>query len=428
MLSILSRAVPRHLRALCNLILCLSAVSLAHAADPRPLGFDEALAIAEQRSTRLAAQSAAVSAATEQVARATELPDPRLKVGIDNMPVSGPDAYSLTQDFMTMKRIGFMQDVPNSDKRKTRSERAAREQTLESANLDAQRASLRQDAAVAWLELYFARRGQNVMEDLVRQYQLEAETVSAAVSGGRMSPAGAVAVRSSLELARDRVLDQERVVSRTRAALAALVGIAAERSVGAPPDTTILAHNPATLLSGLESHPSLRIYEEREALAASEVAVAASSAKPDWGVEVSYGQRSPNFSNMLTVMVSMDLPIDKAKRQDRDVASKLSLLEQTRAQREDARRMHEADIRTMIADWEIAGQRSRRFEAVLLPLARERTELALAAYRGGRGELAAVLEARRAEAETQLGLLGAGLEHAKAWARLNHLVPHEVKP
>jgi len=82
----------------------------------------------------------------------------------------------------------------------------------------------------------------------------------------------------------------------------------------------------------------------------------------------------------------------------------------------------------MVADWEITGERTRRFEAVLLPLARERTELALAAYRGGRGELAAVLEARRAEAETQLGLLGAGLEHAKAWARLNHLVPHEVKP
>lgn len=425
---VLSRAVPRHLRALSNLILCLSAVPLAHAADPRPLGFNEALTIAEQRSTRLAAQSAAVSAAAEQVGRATELPDPRLKIGIDNMPVSGPDAYSLTRDSMTMKRFGFMQEVPNGDKRKTRSERAARERAFESANLDAQRASLRQDTAVAWLELYFAQRSQQVLEDLVREYQLETETISAAVSGGRMAPAGAVSARSSLELARDRVLDQERVVSRARSALAALVGSDAERAVGAPPDTSSLAHTPATLLSALESHPSLRIYEEREALAASEVAVASSSAKPDWGVEVSYGQRSPNFSNMLTVMVSVDLPIDTAKRQDRDVASRLSLLEQTRAQREEARRMHEAEVRAMIADWEIAGQRSRRFESVLLPLARERTGLALAAYGGGRGELGAVLEARRAETETRLSLLGTELERARAWARLNHLILHEVKP
>ena len=82
----------------------------------------------------------------------------------------------------------------------------------------------------------------------------------------------------------------------------------------------------------------------------------------------------------------------------------------------------------MISDWEIAGQRVRRFETVLLPLARERTELALAAYRGGRGDLGAVLEARRAGVETQLGQIAAELERARAWARLNHLVLHEGKP
>jgi outer membrane protein TolC len=55
-------------------------------------------------------------------------------------------------------------------------------------------------------------------------------------------------------------------------------------------------------------------------------------------------------------------------------------------------------------------------------------ELALAAYRGGRGDLAPVLEARRAEVETRINLLAAELERGRAWARLNHLIPHEVKP
>ena len=89
--------------------------------------------------------------------------------------------------------------------------------------------------------------------------------------------------------------------------------------------------------------------------------------------------------------------------------------------------MHEAEVRATVSDWDIAGERARRFDAVLLPLARERVELALAAYRGGRGDLAAVLEARRAQTETQLNSLGAELERARAWARLNHLVLHEVK-
>jgi outer membrane protein TolC len=215
---------------------------------------------------------------------------------------------------------------------------------------------------------------------------------------------------------------------RAQASLAALVGDAARRPLGTAPDTTTLAHSPAALVSGLEAHPVLRVYKEREALAASEVALARSGARPDWSVEVLYGQRSPNFSNMLSVMFSVDLPIDTPKRQDRDVAARANLLERARSESEDARRMHEAEVRTMISDWEISGQRARRFEALLLPLARERMELALAAYRGGRGDLAAVLEARRAEVETQINLLAAELERGRAWARLNHLFPHEVKP
>ena len=51
------------------------------------------------------------------------------------------------------------------------------------------------------------------------------------------------------------------------------------------------------------------------------------------------------------------------------------------------------------ADWQTAGVRIERFDKLLLPLARERVAAGLAAYRGGRGELASVLEARRAEIE-----------------------------
>jgi outer membrane protein TolC len=90
--------------------------------------------------------------------------------------------------------------------------------------------------------------------------------------------------------------------------------------------------------------------------------------------------------------------------------------------------MHESEVRMLLADWSYAGERASRFEKVILPLTRERADLALAAYRGGRGELASVLEARRAETEVELSRLNAELERARAWARLNYLFEHEVKP
>jgi hypothetical protein len=39
-----------------------------------------------------------------------------------------------------------------------------------------------------------------------------------------------------------------------------------------------------------------------------------------------------------------------------------------------------------------------------------------------------VLEARRAETETRLGLVQSQLEQARAWAKLNFLLPHEAQP
>ena len=163
------RAVPRHSRALYRLILLATTiVPLAHAGEP-PLGLGEALAISEQRSSKLAAQSSAVAAAAEQIGRSAQLPDPKIRMGVDNLPVSGPDAYSLTSDFMTMKRIGIMQEVPNGEKRRARGQRAEREQVLESVSLEALRAQLRQDTAVSWLELYYAHRTRDTVERLVRQ-------------------------------------------------------------------------------------------------------------------------------------------------------------------------------------------------------------------------------------------------------------------
>jgi outer membrane protein TolC len=412
---------PRALARACLVI----AVAAAPRAAGQALSLDDAIRLGEGRSTRIAAQSAAVSAASEVVDRARELPDPKLTFGIDNLPVSGPDAWQWNTDFMTMRRIGVVQDIVNGDKRKARGELAARMRELESANLDAQRAQLRQEIAIAWFEATYAERGRELSAQLVGEFATEVDTLGAAVAGGRMSAAQAIAARSQLEAAKDRVLDQERVVRRARIMLAAFLGEAADRPLGAAPDTSRLPYAGEAILKVLEQHPVLRTSRSREALATSEVALAESTTRPDWSVELSYGWRSPNFSNMVTLMFAVDLPIGKARRQDRDIASKLAMVDQARAQSEDARRVHEAEVRGLIADWETAERRVERYETALAPLARERTAAALAAYRGGRGELGPVLEARRAEIETGLARLAVELERAKAWSRLTYLTLEE---
>src|SRR5204862_7620807 len=84
------------------------------------LSFEDALTAAEARAPELLARRHSIDAA-ENVRRAADtLPDPKLVLGLDNVPLDGPDRWSLDRDFMTMRRIGVMQEVPNAAKRRAR--------------------------------------------------------------------------------------------------------------------------------------------------------------------------------------------------------------------------------------------------------------------------------------------------------------------
>lgn len=408
-----------------NMAACAALTLITPSALGQPLTLEEALRAGETQSPRLAAQRAMLSSASEQVGRAGELPDPKLRLGIDNLPVNGPDRFRYDRDFMTMRTIGVAQEFPNSAKREARNLRAERVREVEGANLGAQRAMLARDTALGWLDVHYAERARGALERLARQFQLQIDAVASGIARGRLGAAEGFMLRHAFEQSNDRVIEQDRMIAKARIGLAALIGEAANRPLGAPPDTTSFAHPREHILARLAEHPQLRVSDVRETLARAEVDLARSMRRPDWMLEVGYGHRAPVFDNMVTVMVSFDLPWQTARRQDRDIASKLAEVEQARAMREDARRMHEAEVRGWLADFDTASRRIERFDRVLLPLARDRATAALAVYQGARGELGPVLEAERAITETDLALIQALAERAKAWANLNYLYPQE---
>ena len=124
-------------------------------------------------------------------------------------------------------------------------------------------------------------------------------------------------------------------------------------------------------------------------------------------------------------MVRMDLPLFASRRQDPVTLSKARQLDQVRAQADDARRKVASEVRASVGDWEVAKARVERHRKDIIPLVEERARLARAAYEGGKGELAAVLEARRGAIEARLAALDAEAELARAWAQLAYLVPEK---
>ncbi len=119
-------------RALCRRVLLATLANAlvfsAIGAWAQPtLTLSEAQRRAVERSRQLVAQDSAIVASREMAVAAGQLPDPVATLGINNLPINGDDAWSLTRDFMTMRSVGVMQELTRAEKREARVERFERE-------------------------------------------------------------------------------------------------------------------------------------------------------------------------------------------------------------------------------------------------------------------------------------------------------------
>nr|WP_316643017.1 TolC family protein [uncultured Roseateles sp.] len=422
MFTVSSRPSPRRWAAV--LALCAATIGLNAHAQPL-LTLDEALRLAQQRSRQLPAEDLAASAAREMAVAAGQLPDPTLKAGINNLPINGADRFSLTRDFMTMRSIGVMQELTRHDKRKARSARFTREAEAAEASRALALANLRRDTALAWLDRHYQERMRELLHTQRAETTLQIEAAEAAYRGGRGSQADVFAARSAVAQVDDRIRQAERQIATAKTRLARWVGDAAEQALGVPPDLASMRLDGASLETQLDHHPQITLMARQEAMAFADADIARSNKRSDWSVELMLNQRGSAYSNMVSLNVSIPLQWDQKNRQDRELAAKLAIAEQMRAQREEVTREHLAETRSWLQQWQSNRDRMAQYDGALIPLASERTRAAIAAYRGGGAPLTSVLEARRMEIDTRMERLRLEMETAGLWAQLEYLIPTE---
>lgn len=403
-------------------IFLLVAAARTFAADV-PLTLAEAQRLALERSRAVVAQQAAVASARDMAVAAGQLPDPVATMGVNNMPINGPDAFTLTRDFMTMTSIGVMQEFTRQEKRDARAARFEREADQALAEKAASVVSVQRDTALAWLDRFYAEAMLAVVAEQNRQARAEVDAAETAYRAGRGNLQDVLAARSALIALDDRASELGRRARAARIALARWIGDAADAQLADRPGMDTIRLDPRDLDAEVAHHPQMAVFASKEAVAAAEVRTAEANKKPDWSLALMYSQRGSAYSNMVSINVSVPLQWDQANRQDRELAAKLKLLDQARAEREDMLRAHSAELRAMIAEWENDRERSARYARELLPLANERTQATLAAYRGGKAGLADVLLARRNEIDVRLQALQLEADTARLWAQLNFQLP-----
>lgn len=418
-MSISQSPHARCMRRRCGFALVLCAAFAAQA--QAPLSLDQALRLAQERSMQLVAQDAGAGAARAMAVAAAQRPDPTFKAGLNSVPIDGPDRYRLTRDSFTMLSFGVSQELTRDDKLKARAARFERDADVAVASRALALANLRRDTALTWLTRHYQER----MRDLLRQQRnetaLQVEAAEAAYRGGRGAQADVFAARTAVAQIDERAHQADLAVAGATTRLARWVGVVAEQSLAAAPEMNTLRLQSGALESHVAHHPQVLLALRQEAAARAQADIAQSNQRADWSVELSYSQRGAAYSNMASLNLSIPLQWDRANRQQRELSSALAVVEQMRAQTEEITREHLADVRVALQQWQGNRERLGLYDRSLIPLAGERTQAHVAAYRGGGGTLAAVLEARRLDLDMRMERLRLEAETAALWAQLEYL-------
>ncbi len=159
------------------------------------------------------------------------------------------------------------------------------------------------------------------------------------------------------------------------------------------------------LVGNLDRQPELGLASARTLSAEADVDLARAEKRPDFGVNVAYSRRDSDFGDLLSVGVSVSLPLFAGRRQEPRIAARRLDLAAARAESEDIRRKLIAELDGGLAEYESRYAQWQRARDVLLPLARKQDDLEVASFSAGNADLIDVISAKTRLANVALAVI-----------------------
>ena len=377
-------------------------LALAPASNAQSVGYEEALRAATSDQPQVRTSELRLDARREIADAADELPDPRLRAGIQNLPVSGPAAFELNRQLPTQIQVGIEQEIPNLAKRRARFGMAEADIDLAAAQLRQTSYRVRVGAGMAWISLAYAQRALTVADDALAEIEGLVPLAHSAVAAGSARPAESLEVRRAVLEVEDMRTRIEADRETAQAMLSRYTALPNATATGTIPSADL---DPEGLRAMLQSNPELvvALAQVRQAEARSDLA--RSERRPDFGVNVSYGRRDPDFGDAISVMGSITLPIFADRRQNPRIAAAEAEAAAAQSARADRLRELEARFETDLAAWRSAYRQWQRATDELLPLAESRVDLERASFAAGRAELLDVIDAIKTLAVLRVDIL-----------------------
>lgn len=387
---------------------------------------EQTLTEAQRYSAALSASRNEAQALDAMADSATQLPDPKLKFGIENVPVQGSNDRRLTREGMTMQRVGIMQSYVSQQKRERKAQTLQAEARGVLAKSEAVRAALQRDTAQGWLELALTQQALETARRLVNETARQLQLQKASVGSGSASPDSVLALRMTLSAMRDKETLAGRDVQLAQSRLLQLTGQPISEVQGPLPRYQRLPAEVSQLEEAIVRHPEVEAARREADTAKARSAQSAVAAIPDVDVEVFYAHRAEGYDDMAGVMFTVDLPLFQSGRQDKDYAADVSRSLQAVDELTLLKREHLAQVQTLVAQYQAAQTLWQRQRDEVLPLQHQRLTVLAAQYRSGQSALPELLESRRSVLDSELAANQAEREMARTWAAIQWLIPQEL--
>jgi outer membrane protein TolC len=360
--------------------------SVADATEQSLLTLEAATQKVAQDNPDLAQMLARAKAMAAIPSQEGSLPDPQISFNAMSLPTNN---FSTRQEDMTQIGFGLSQAIPFPGKLALREQAALYEAEAATLSADELRLRLLSDVKTLWWQVFYLDRTMEIVDNnhtLLHQFVDIARSKYEVGEGLQQD-----VLLAQLELS--KLLDQKITLTGMRrgtvAKLNALLDQPANNPVQLPATLSIqmpeIRQEDRLYQLAETSRPLLESDRQGINAAQSKLELAQKEVLPDFNVEAAYGARNnmpdgTRRSDLLSLGVSMNVPIFAGSKQNKMIDQRNSELMQQRYALQDRWNTVRAEITQSHSDYQRAKQQFVLFDTGIIPQARQTVASMLAGY------------------------------------------------
>lgn len=384
----------------CALSLALGIVtSTSLAAEPMPgRSLESLLDYAREHNPEFASMRHEADATGERAASAGALPDPKLRIELQDITKMEEQNPSLAPGRVGKTRYQIMQELPWYGKRGLQREIAELDADGAKARATGAWTDLASRIKAAYTQFYFVAHNERLTKELLELMTRLEKISQVRYAGGLTAQSDAIRAQVEQTSLRSELLALENERRQIRSRLNMLLGRRADAPL-AEPEMLRTAPSPAVLEFGALAdrlrgrNPQLFAEDARVRSAEKNRELTYKNRYPDFAVGVApvqYGKSVKEWE----VMVEFNIPLQQSSRraQEREAEAMLSA---ARSRKEATANQLLAELEENLAMLESARRTESLMASSLLPQAELTFKSALASYENGKVDFATLLDAQR---------------------------------